>query len=79
MIFQDKKYNSILLLIFFLVCFISVNSESLWLDEILTLQIYYPQKLSEMLNMLIEVKGSEVQMPGWMIFMWSWRRIVGVS
>ena len=79
MIFQNQKSNSIFLLLIFLSCFYSINSGSLWLDEILTVKIYSQPNLSEMFNLLFDASGSEIQMPGWMIFMWGWSRIFGIS
>lgn len=61
------------------LCFISVNSWSLWIDEAITAQMYSVGTFSDLLNEFRTRIGSEVQMPGWIFFMWLWTKIFGIT
>lgn len=59
------------------VCFISVDSWSLWLDEAITAQMYSVGSFSELVGQFRLRDGSEAQMPGWILFMWGWVKLFG--
>lgn len=68
-----------LFVILSIICFISVTSWSLWVDEAITAEMYSVGRFSELINQFQIRQGSEVQMPGWIVFMWGWCNFFGTS
>lgn len=62
-----------------IICSISVTSWSLWVDEAITAEMYSVGSFSELITQFKIRPGSEVQMPGWIVFMWGWCKIFGNS
>lgn len=58
---------------------LSVNDWSFWLDEAITAEMYSVDTFSELLDQFGIYMGSEVQMPGWIAFMWAWCKLFGSS
>ena len=69
----------LLLIILSIICFISVTSWSLWVDEAITAEMYSVDGFSELISQFQTRLGSEVQMPGWIVFMWGWCKLFGNS
>lgn len=78
-----KKQIDITIILLFLVlaiiCVISINSWSLWLDEAITAEMYSVEHFSDLIIQFETRLGSEVQMPGWITFMWGWCKLFGNS
>lgn len=61
------------------ILLLSVNNWSLWLDEAITVEMYSVGSFTELIGQFSAYNGSEVQMPGWITFMWAWIKLFGNS
>ena len=72
------KFEDFFIFLFLaILCFISVDSWSLWVDEAITAEMYSVKSFTDLLNQFQTRIGSEVQMPGWIVFMWGWCKVFG--
>lgn len=60
-----------------IICFISVDSWSFWVDEAITAEMYSVGSFTDLIGQFQTRMGSEVQMPGWIVFMWGWCKFFG--
>jgi len=72
------KLRYFLPLIIFLIALISIDSWSLWCDESTTAFLAASKNFLELRLNLFKF-GSETQMPGWILFIWFWAKIFGIS
>jgi len=64
-----------------LICFLAVNSWSLWVDEANTAVMYSVRNFSELIDQFKSriTVGSETQQPAYIFSMWMWVKIFGKS
>lgn len=62
-----------------LVSLLAINSWSLWTDESSTAFLAMHESLSELMTTLESWKGSESQMPGYVVTMFIWEKLFGHS
>jgi len=77
MIYKRKTF--IVLLFLLLIPIISISNFSLWIDEGTTAFLASFNSYSNLVNYLIHYTGSEAQMPGYIIFIWIWAKLFGIS
>ena len=61
------------------VGFIAVNGQSLWVDEALTATEVSRSTLAGMWHSIAQDKGSDLQMPLYLLHLWAWVKIFGSS
>ena len=59
------------------VCFVAISSQSLWIDEAFMARKASQPTLADWWRMMPEGNGSDLQMPLYMIYMWSFAKIFG--
>jgi hypothetical protein len=62
-----------------LVLILAVNRQSLWIDEANTAASSSQGSLADWWRTLNEIGGSDLQMPGYMLYMWGWVKVAGNS
>ena len=58
---------------------LAVGNGSLWIDESYTAYFASQESLSDLISVLTSWKGSEAQMPGYVLFIWLWAKLFGTS
>lgn len=81
---QKNKNFSLLsicsiLIIVLVLQFIAINNFSLWIDEGTTAYFASLSNFSGLVSKLLRWNGSEAQMPGYIVYIWSWAKIFGHS
>src|SRR5690606_28189256 len=72
--------NKILLIILFTgITVLPVSDYSLWIDEATTAFMASQQSFDDLYQTLTSANTSEVQMPGYILFIWGWEKISGYS
>jgi len=61
-----------------LLC-LGISGVSLWIDEGYSVQLAVQTSLTAWANTLSSMRGSEPQMPGYLLYLWAWARIFGMS
>lgn len=67
----------VLLWVLGLILVLAVSRQSLWIDEAITAALASPGSLQDWWHTLIGVRGSDIQMPGYMFYMWGWVKVFG--
>jgi len=62
-----------------LLCLLSITGESLWFDEGTTSYFAGQATLADVWQELTTTTFSESQMPGYILYMWGWEKLVGGS
>src|SRR6266478_3938998 len=62
-----------------MVCLLAVSGDSVWIDEALTAQEAAHETPGGMWRMVLHDKGSDLQMPLYIFYMWSWVKVFGAS
>ena len=74
------KHGSLALFIALtLLLSLSVTSQSLWIDEAYTAWFAAHKGLTDLIHAATTWKGSDIQTPLYLIFMWGWVKILGTS
>ena len=63
----------------FSVCFLAINNDSFWIDEALTGVKSSQRTVSDWLGLMAVERGSDLQMPFYMIYMWGFEKLVGAG
>lgn len=71
------KNNLLLLLFFTITAIIPITSYSLWIDESSTAFFASQNTFNELNTTLLSASSSEIQMPGYIYYMWAWVKIFG--
>ena len=66
-----------LLWIIGLVFILAVSRQSLWIDEAFTATLSSEGSLRAWWRTLLGVRSSDIQMPGYMLYMWGWVKLFG--
>lgn len=74
-----KSRISIGYIFIIILCFCSINSWSYWIDESSTMYWASFPTIKDMFLNIWASPGSENQMPGYVIFMWGWSKLFGLS
>ena len=61
-----------------LLC-LGVSGVSLWIDEGFSVQLADQTSLTAWARTLRAMRGSEPQMPGYLLYLWAWARIFGIG
>jgi hypothetical protein len=61
------------------VCLLAVSGDSVWIDEALTAQEAAHETPGGMWQMVLHDKGSDLQMPLYIFYMWSWVKMFGAG
>src|SRR5581483_417383 len=61
------------------VCLAAISHQSLWIDEALTGGKASQRTLADWWRMMVEVKGSDLQMPLYMVYLWGFAKVFGAS
>src|SRR5580704_14461389 len=61
------------------VCFVAISQQSLWIDEAFMASKVAQPTLAGWWHMMPEGKGSDLQMPLYMIYMWGFAKIFGLG
>jgi hypothetical protein len=72
-----KTYHWIILVC--LPSVVAISSSSIWIDEGVTVYLASQSSLSGMFTEILSSNGSEIQMPGYMVYMWGWVKLFGVK
>ena len=78
-IFSRSSFGYVLFAIAVVILSFSVNGWSLWLDEALSAELFVTDTFDELLRKFSEAKGSETQVPGWILCMWTWCKVFGTG
>ena len=62
-----------------IICSIVISSWSIWIDEGTSAYIASQRKLGEAFSFVIQNHYSEAQMPGYILYIWSWEKLFGNS
>jgi hypothetical protein len=62
-----------------IVCFIAISSQSLWIDEAFMASKAAQPTLADWWHTMPKGSGSDLQMPLYMIYMWAFAKIFGLS
>ncbi len=77
--FSDIRRYSLFLLASLVTCALAITDQSLWIDEGNTAAKAIQASLSAWWTTFVSAKGSDLQMPGYMLFEWGWAKIFGSS
>jgi len=61
------------------VCLLAVSADSVWIDEALTAQEAAHETVGGMWQMVLHDKGSDLQMPLYIFYMWGWVKLFGTG
>jgi len=61
------------------VCLLAVSGDSVWIDEALTAQEAAHEAPGGMWRMVLHDKGSDLQMPLYIFYMWGWVKMFGAG
>ena len=76
---QTASYVWLWALLAFVVCLAAISRQSLWIDEALTAAKASQSDLRGWWQAMLADKASDLQMPLYMIYMWGFAKIAGVS
>ena len=71
------KNKTILIIFFTLVSLLAISNYSLWIDESTTAYFASQTSIADLNTELLDARTSEVQMPGYIYFMWGWEKLFG--
>jgi hypothetical protein len=74
-----KTGVAIVLFISLLVAMLAVSDDSLWIDEAISADYATAPNFSTWWPMVATTKGSEAQMPLYMLYLWAWEKLCGSS
>jgi uncharacterized membrane protein len=60
-------------------CLLAVTTHSFWIDEVLIARVVQPATLTEAWRQLYAIHGSDLQMPLYIVWIWSAAKIFGTS
>ncbi|MFZ9933737.1 MAG: hypothetical protein ACO3G9_11150, partial [Chthoniobacterales bacterium] len=61
------------------VCFFAISSHSLWIDEANSAMKAMAPDLRRFLALMCSERGSDLQMPLYMLMLWGWEKLFGHS
>ena len=61
------------------VCGLAISNQSFWIDEANTAVRAGQPTLVKWWQEMMILKGSDLQMPGYMVFAWGWEKLVGLN
>ena len=61
------------------VCGVAISHQSFWIDEACTALKAGQPTLATWWQEMVTVKGSDLQMPLYMLFVWGWEKLVGLN
>ena len=71
------KNKIILIIIFSVISLVPISNYSLWIDESTTAFFASQTRFEDLNQELFKARTSEVQMPGYIYYMWVWEKIFG--
>jgi hypothetical protein len=80
----ETRFPPLVFLLFFLFIFIAlslfaVSPQSLWIDEANSALKAIQPTLGSFWDVMVREKGSDFQMPGYMLALWGWEKVAGPS
>jgi hypothetical protein len=76
---KKEIYYKILSLLAFFILVVPISNFSLWIDEGTTAFFASINSGSNLFSYLLHYTGSEAQMPGYIIYIWLWAKVFGLS
>lgn len=76
---KTKIYIKILFALGIFMLLLPISSFSLWIDEGTTAYLASINTFNNLISYLSCYKGSEAQMPGYIIYIWLWAKLFGLS